>query len=301
MTDQTPSGFRAGYLAIVGRPNVGKSSLLNRIVGEKLAITSHKPQTTRHSILGIKSTDTYQIVCVDTPGIHSRGDQPMNRYLNRTARSVLGDVDLLLFVVEAGRWTQEDQMVLEAIATADLPVVLAVNKVDLHKDKEELLPFLGEMGGRHPFAEILPVSARKGSNLESLERCLVARLPEGEAIFPVDQLSDRSERFFAAELIREQLTRRFDKELPYALTVEIERFEEEGELYRIHGLVWVEKPGQKAILIGKNGEAMRDASTNARKAMERFFGCKVYLRVWVKVKKSWSSDEQALASLGYKE
>ncbi len=301
MSDPSATAFRAGFLAIVGRPNVGKSSLLNRLIGEKLAITSHKPQTTRHSILGIKNATHYQIVCVDTPGIHSRGEQPMNRYLNRTARSVLADVDLLLFVVEAGRFTAEDQKVLDAIGGGDLPVILVVNKVDLYKDKEALLPYLAEMGGRYPFAEILPVSARKGSNLESLEQRIVERLPEGEAIYPEDQLSDRSERFFAAELIREQLTRRFDKELPYALTVEIERFEEEGELYRIHGLVWVEKPGQKAILIGKNGEAMREASTKARLAMERFFGRKVYLRVWVKVKKSWSSDEQALARLGYKE
>ena len=299
--NQNTSQYRSGYLAIVGRPNVGKSSLLNRIVGEKLAITSHKPQTTRHSILGIKTTDQAQIVCVDTPGIHGRGDQPMNRYLNRTALTTLSGVDVLLFVVEAGRWMAEDEKVLKAIKESSLPVILAVNKVDLFKEKEVILPFLQEMGERHDFVEIIPVSARKSVNVDALVNRIISHLPEGEMIFPEDQLSDRSERFFAAEFIREQLTRRYDKEIPYALTVEIERFEEDGDMYRIHGLVWVEKQGQKAILIGKNGEAMRDASTNARLAMERFFGRKVYLRVWVKVKKSWSSDEAALSSLGYGE
>ncbi len=288
-----------GFCAIVGRPNVGKSTLLNHLIGQKLAITSHKPQTTRHSILGVKTRDEGQIIYVDTPGIHQRGEQPMNRYLNRTARSSLSDVDLVLFVVEALKWTDEDETVLKSISQRRLRAILAVNKVDLVKEKQRLLPFLSEIGGRYPFIEIFPVSAHKGTNLEELELKVLQQLPESDNIFPEDQLSDRSERFFAAELVREQLTRRYAKEIPYALTVEIERFEEEGDLYRINALVWVERPGQKNIIIGSGGEALKEVATQARIEMQRFFGKKVFLSVWVKVKKSWSSDENALGRLGY--
>lgn len=288
-----------GFCAIVGRPNVGKSTLLNRMIGQKLAITSHKPQTTRHSILGVKTTDTAQIIYVDTPGIHKRGDHAMNRYLNRTARSALADVDLILFVVEALRWTEEDQAVLDAISRLKIPVLLLVNKIDTVKNKDELLPYLQEISGKFDFATVIPLSARKGDNLEPLEEQVIAALPEGEPIFPEDQLTDRSERFFAAELIREQLTRRYAKEIPYALTVEIEKFEEEGNLYRIHGLIWVEREGQKNIIIGAKGEALKAVGTQARKEMEKFFDKKVFLQLWVKVKKSWSSDEGALSRLGY--
>lgn len=291
--------YRAGTVAFAGRPNVGKSTLLNRLVGERVMITSHKPQTTRHRILAIYTTPEAQIICVDTPGIHSRGDQPLNRYLNRTARGAMQDVDLLVFVVEAGSWTPEDEKALNLIKETGVPVLLALNKVDLIAEKEQLLPLLQELGSRQGFVELIPLSARNGSGVKALERAIIQRLPEGEAIFPADQISDRSERFFAAELVREQLTRRYDQEIPYALTVEIERFEQEGEMYRIHALVWVEKPGQKAILIGAGGEAMREASTLARKEMERFFGRKVYLRVWVKVRKSWASDDISLSKLGY--
>ncbi len=297
MSDQQKG--HCGFCAIVGRPNVGKSTLLNRMIGQKLAITSHKPQTTRHSILGVKTTDTAQIIYVDTPGIHKRGDHAMNRYLNRTARSALADVDLILFVVEALRWTEEDQAVLDAISHLKMPVLLLVNKIDMVKNKDELLPYLQGISGKYDFATVIPLSARKGDNLEPLESQVIAALPEGEPIFPEDQLTDRSERFFAAELIREQLTRRYAKEIPYALTVEIEKFEEEGNLYRIHGLIWVEREGQKNIIIGAKGEALKAVGTQARKEMEKFFDKKVFLQLWVKVKKSWSSDEGALSRLGY--
>ncbi|MCW8944205.1 MAG: GTPase Era [Sedimenticola sp.] len=288
-----------GYCAIVGRPNVGKSTLLNRLIGQKLAITSHKPQTTRHSILGVKTTDEGQIIYVDTPGLHKRGDHAMNRYLNRTARSALADVDMILFVVEALRWTDEDQAVLNTISRLDIPVLLLVNKVDTVKNKEELLPFLEVTANRFNFQSVIPLSARKGDNILSLEKQVITAMPEGTAYFPEDQLTDRSERFFAAELVREQLTQRYAKEIPYALTVEIEKFEQEGNLYRIHALIWVEREGQKNIIIGSKGEALKAVGTQARIEMEKFFDKKVFLQLWVKVKKSWSSDESALSRLGY--
>lgn len=292
---------RCGYVAIVGRPNVGKSTLLNRVIGQKVAITSHKAQTTRHSILGIKTTETGQIVYVDTPGIHDRADHAMNRYLNRTAKASLFEVDLIIFVVEALKWTREDEKVLDFLNKQDSPVILAVNKCDQVKSKERLLPYLQEMSRRYAFAEVIPISASKGSYVEMLEEQVLARMPEGINFFPEDQLSDRSDRFFAAELVREQLTRRYAQELPYALSVEIEQFKEEGNLYRIAAIIWVEKSSQKAIIIGKNGAALKEVSKHARIGMEKFFDKKVFLQTWVKVKKSWSSDESSLTRLGYGE
>lgn len=297
MSDQNPG--RCGYVGLVGRPNVGKSTLLNRLLGQKLAITSHKPQTTRHSILGVKTVAGGQLVYLDTPGIHERGKHAMNRYLNRTARAALADADVAVLVVEAGRWTREDELVLESLARRELPVVLAVNKVDRIKPKEKLLPYLQEAAARADFKEVIPVSARNGQQLDVLEARVLELLPRGPNYYEDDQLTDRSERFFAAELLREQLTRRYAQELPYALTVEIERFEAEGNLYRIAALVWVEREGQKNILIGAQGESMKAAAREARLEMERFFDKRVYLDVWVKVKKSWSNDESALARLGY--
>lgn len=294
-----PKNNRCGYTAIVGRPNVGKSTLLNRIIGQKLAITSHKPQTTRHSILGVKTTKAGQIVYVDTPGIHKRGNQPMNKYLNRTAKSALGDVDLLLFVVEALRWTDEDESVLNTVIKYGLNCILIVNKVDRIKDKEELLPFLAELSGRHDFSEIIPLSAMNGSNVAELESKVLEAMPEGENIYPDDQLTDRSERFFAAELVREQLTQRYAKEIPYALTVEIEKFELKKDVYHISALIWVERKGQKNIIIGKDGEALKEVATQARLEMQKLFNHKVFLKVWVKVKKSWSTDSKSLHQLGY--
>lgn len=297
MVDQIPT--RCGYVTIVGRPNVGKSTLLNRILGQKLAITSHKAQTTRHAILGIKTRPGGQILFLDTPGIHHRGDGALNRYLNRSARSAVGETDLVLLVVEALRWTPEDALALAALTAAEVPAIAVINKVDGVADKSVLLPYLEALAARYPFRELFPVSAARGDGIAALEQAVVAALPEGEFQYPEDQITDRSERFFAAELLREQLVQRYGKELPYRTTVEIERFEEVDGRYRIHALVWVERPGQKAILIGRGGEAMKATATQARLEMQKLFGCPVHLEVWVKIKKSWSSDEAALARLGY--
>ncbi|MBK1723778.1 GTPase Era [Thiocystis violacea] len=299
MAEQPSS--RCGYVAIIGRPNVGKSTLLNRILGQKLAITSHKAQTTRHSILGIKTLPEGQILFVDTPGIHQRGANALNRYLNRTARSAIAETDLVLFVVEALRWTDEDAQALDAIAQSGVPAIGVVNKVDRVEDKQSLLPFLQELAQRHAFLELIPVSATKGDQIDALERLVVRALPAGEPVFPEDQVTDRSQRFFAAELVREQLMQRYGEELPYRTSVEIERFEERDGRYQIHALIWVERPSQKGIIIGKQGEALKAAATQARLEMQKLFDCPVHLEVWVKVKKSWSSDEAAIASLGYSE
>jgi len=290
---------RCGYVAIIGRPNVGKSTLLNRILGQKLAITSHKAQTTRHALLGIKTTDAGQAVFVDTPGIHQRGGGALNRYLNRTARAAVGEVDLALLVVEAPRFTREDDQALQVATGAGVPLIAVVNKVDQAKDKQRLLPYLEALAARHPFRELVPISAAKGDQVELLERLVIDALPEGENAFPSDQLTDRPERFFAAELLREQLMHRYGEELPYQSTVEIERFEEMGGRYRVHAVVWVERPGQKGIIVGRGGQALKAAAQGARLEMQRLFACPVHLEVWVKVRKSWSSDEAALENLGY--
>ncbi len=292
---------RCGYVTIVGRPNVGKSTLLNRILGQKLAITSHKAQTTRHVILGVKTLPAGQALFIDTPGIHQRGDGALNRYLNRAARSAIGDTNLVLFVVEALRWTAEDDLALEALVNAKVPAIAVINKVDGVPDKTALLPYLQALAARYPFSALLPVSAARGTGIEALEQAVIAALPEGEPQFPEDQITDRSERFFAAELLREQLVQRYGEELPYRTTVEIERFVEDGGRYRINALIWVERAGQKAILIGHRGAAMKATATQARLEMQKLFGCPVHLEVWVKIKKSWSSDEAALAQLGYRD
>lgn len=295
------NNHHSGYAAIIGRPNVGKSTLMNQLIGQKLAITSHKPQTTRHSILGIKTLQHGQIVYLDTPGIHRRGSHAMNRYLNRTANAVLQDVDVIVFVVQAGVWNNEDELVLNQVKKSSRPIILVINKIDLVDDKESLLPYMETLGSQHDFLQVIPVSAKNGNQLDTLEENILAALPEGENIFPEDQLTDRSERFFAAELIREQLTRHYHMELPYAASVEIESFAEEPKLYRIHALIWVERQGQKNILIGNKGEALKKAGTLARQSMEKFFQKKVFLKLWVKVKKNWSDDENAIARLGYKD
>ena len=292
---------RCGTVAIIGRPNVGKSTLLNRLLGQKLAITSHKAQTTRHTILGVNTLDGGQILYVDTPGIHQRSASALNRYLNRAARAVVADVDLVLFVVEAQRFTAEDQVALAAVAEAGTPAIAAVNKVDRLADKGQLLPYLQELAGRHRFLELVPVSASRGIQTDELEQAILAALPEGENLFPPDQLTDRSERFLAAELVREQLVQRYGDELPYRTTVAIERFEEHDGRYEIHALIWVERESQKAIIVGRHGEALKGAATQARLEMQKLFDRPVHLEVWVKVKQSWSSDEAALASLGYGE
>jgi len=290
---------RCGFVGIIGRPNVGKSTLLNRLLGQRLAITSHKAQTTRHAILGIKTREDSQAIYVDTPGIHQRGRSALNRYLNRTARTTVADVDLVLFVVEVLRFTAEDAKALAAVTDAGVPTIAVINKIDRLRDKQRLLPYLQELTDRHAFLDLVPVSAANGDQVDILERLVMEALPAGEAIFPPDQLTDRPERFFAAELLREQLVRRYGDELPYHTTVEIERFEDRGDRYRINARIWVERPRQRAIVIGKGGESLKAAATQARLRMQELFGCPVHLDVWVKVKKSWSSDERALASLGF--
>jgi GTP-binding protein Era len=292
--------LRSGYVAIVGRPNVGKSTLLNRILGQKIAITSPKPQTTRHRILGIKTTPTAQTIYLDTPGLHLGGKRAMNRYLNRTAAGAIGDVDVVVFMVEGLRWTEEDEAVLERLREARQPVVLVVNKVDRLRDKTALLPHLQGLAERMAFAHIVPLSARKGSNLARLEQCLVELLPSVGHFFPEDQITDRSERFLAAELVREKLMLVLQQELPYALTVEIERFEEAPDgRRRIGAIIWVERPGQKRIVIGKDGAVLKEVGRRARLDMERLFDARVFLELWVKVKEGWSDDDRALRSLGY--
>lgn len=291
--------FRCGFVAIVGRPNVGKSTLMNRLLGQKISITSHKPQTTRHRILGIKTSEHYQVVYVDTPGVHLNAKKAVNRYMNKAATSTLSDVDVVVFVVDLARWSEEDDNVLNKLKGLDVPVLLVVNKVDKSKDKEALLPLLGDLDKRMAFAEVIPVSALKGDNVEALEKSLPAYLPPSPPFFPDDQITDRSERFLASEIVREKLMRTLGKELPYALAVEIEQFKEEKGLLTIHALIWVERDSQKKIVIGKGGSHLKLVGQQARQDMERLFGNKVFLQLWVKVKEGWSDDERALKSLGY--
>jgi GTP-binding protein Era len=293
------AAFRSGYVALVGRPNVGKSTLLNRILGQKVSITSRRPQTTRHRILGIKTEGQVQAVYVDTPGLHRGGKRAMNRYMNRAASDALQDVDVVVFVVEGTRWTDEDEMVLEKVRQVPCPVILAINKIDRMADKQVLLPHLQELAKRMDFAHIIPLSAKLGSQVAELERVVESMLPESTPFYPEDQVTDRSLRFMAAELVREKLFRKLGQELPYGLTVEIEQFKEEEGLYRINALIWVERGSQKAIVIGKQGALLREVGREARLDMEQAFGQKVFLELWVKVKEGWSDDERALRSLGY--
>lgn len=290
---------RCGYVAIVGRPNVGKSTLLNHILGQKISITSRKPQTTRHQVLGIKTQDQYQIIFVDTPGLHKDADKAINRYMNRAASSAIKDVDLVVFVVDRTAWTEEDAMVLEQIERAGRPAMLVVNKVDLLADKADLLPHLQMLAGKSDFAAILPVSALQKHNVAELETEILKFLPESGYFFPEDQITDRSQRFLAAEIVREKIMRQLGEEIPYAITVEIEAFAQEGEVLHISAVIFVERKGQKKILIGEKGSRLRSIGSDARRDMELLFDSKVMLRLWVKVKSGWSDDERALRSLGY--
>jgi GTP-binding protein Era len=290
---------RCGYVAIVGRPNVGKSTLLNHILGQKISITSRKPQTTRHQVLGIKTEDQHQIIFVDTPGLHKDAGKAINRYMNRAASSAIKDVDLVVFVVDRTAWTEEDAMVLEQIQRAGLPTMLVINKVDLLADKAELLPHLQVLADKSDFAAILPVSALHKHNVAELEAEILKLLPESKHFFPEDQITDRSQRFLAAEIVREKIMRQLGDELPYAITVEIEEFAQEGEVLHISAVIFVERKGQKKILIGEKGSRLRSIGTDARRDMELLFDSKVMLRLWVKVKSGWSDDERALRSLGY--
>ncbi len=291
--------MKAGFVALVGRPNVGKSTLLNHLVGQKISITSRRPQTTRHRIHGIKTTEAGQAVFVDTPGIHASDKRAMNRYLNKTAGAAFGDVDLVVWLIDRAAWLPEDELVLQRIQAAGTPVILAINKIDRIEDKDQLLPFLQAAAEQHDFAAMVPLSALKGSNLEVLERAIMDLLPEGELIFPEEQVTDRPMRFMAAEVIREKLLRSLGQEVPHALTVEIEQYKQDGALTRISALIWVERQGQKAIVIGKQGEVLKKVGERARHDLERMLEGKVFLQLWVKVREGWSDDERALRSLGY--
>lgn len=293
------SESKCGYIAIVGRPNVGKSTLLNVILGQKVSITSDKPQTTRSQILGIKTVDSVQAIYIDTPGLHKAERNAMNRYMNKLASSVILDADVIVFMIEATRWDDEDQLVLDRLQNAKAPVILAINKVDKIKDKNQLLPIIEKLQTKYHFAQIIPISAAKNKNVEEFESEIMQLLPEGPHLFPDDQITDRNERFQVAEIIREKVIRSTGQEVPYSTTVEIESIENEEKLLRISAIIWVEREGQKPIIIGKDGERLKKIGTTARMDIEKLFEKKIFLRLWVKVKDSWTDDERALKSLGY--
>ncbi|WP_082868944.1 GTPase Era [Oleiphilus sp. HI0125] len=292
---------RCGYVAIVGRPNVGKSTLMNHILGQKLSITSRRPQTTRHQILGIKTNGANQAVYVDTPGLHLKEHKAINRYMNKAASSSLTDVDVVVFVVDRTYWTDDDDLVLEKLQNVCAPVILCINKVDRTKDKGGLLPYLQEISKKGEFQDIVPISAKQGHNVEQLESLIEELLPESMHYFPDSQVTDKSQRFLAAELVREKIMRQLGEELPYSVTVEIEEFKQKRNILHISALILVERSGQKKIVIGDKGEQIKIIGRDARKDMERMFDSKVMLNLWVKVKGGWSDDERALKSLGYRD
>lgn len=292
---------RCGLIAIVGRPNVGKSTLMNNILGQKISITSKKPQTTRHRILGIHTEENEQVVYVDTPGLHKEEKRAINKLMNRAASSALGDVEMVLFVVEAMKWHDDDEMVLNKIIRSKKPCVLLINKVDEIKNKEDLMPFLQMVSAKHKFEEIIPISAEKGTNIEPIKETVLKFLPENPFFFPEDHVTDRTSRFMAAEIVREKLMRFMGEELPYSATVEIEQFKWDEKIWRINALILVEREGQKKMVIGKKGEKLKVIGRDARQDLENLLEEKVYLELWVKVKSGWADDERALRSLGYGE
>ncbi|HEX9627851.1 MAG TPA: GTPase Era [Acidiferrobacterales bacterium] len=291
--------FRCGFVALIGRPNAGKSTLLNRLVGQKVSITSRRPQTTRHRILGIHNESGAQIVYVDTPGLHAGEGNTMNRYMNRAATGSVEGVDVVVLMITARGWTAADEPALGVARRQRCPVILAINKIDRLENRTALLPLIEGSRARLAFAEIVPLSAQTGEGVDELARCLRRYLPEQPAHFPDDQISDRSDRFMAGELVREQIFRGYGQEVPYAAAVEIAQFKEEPKLIRIEAVIWVEKTGQKAILIGKGGSRLKEVGRRARLAMQKQFGRKVHLELWVKVRAGWADDVRTLRSLGY--
>jgi GTP-binding protein Era len=269
------------------------------LLKQKISITSRKPQTTRHRILGINTTEAGQAIYMDTPGMHDSEKRALNRYLNRTADTTLLGVDVVVWLIDGLSWHEYDEVIFKKLEQAGLPVILAVNKVDKVKDKDAILAFFAEAQHRFPFEHLIPISALKGTNLDQLENAVMQLLPEGELIYPEDQITDRPERFLCAEIVREKLTRRLGDELPYALTVEIERYEEKPEITKIYAIIWVERSTQKNIVIGKEGEMLKKVGTDARHDIEKLIGQKVYLQLWVKIKKGWSDNERALQNLGF--
>ncbi|MDC7808069.1 GTPase Era [Luteimonas sp BLCC-B24] len=299
MTESSATPHHAGFVAVIGRPNVGKSTLVNALVGAKVSIVSNRPQTTRHRLLGIATFPEGQLLLVDTPGIHREQKRAMNRIMNRAARGALEGVDAALLVVVAGRWDEEDGLAFDALREAGVPVVLVVNQVDRIKDKTTLLPYLQTVTEGREFAGVVPLSALKRKGLEQLVSTVLPLVPAQDALYGEDEITDKSQRFLAGELVREQLMRQLGNELPYATTVEIESFTVDGSMLRIGAVIWVEREGQKAIVIGKAGSRLKEISTKARLGMERLFDAKVFLETWVRVREGWSDDEAALKALGY--
>lgn len=291
--------MKSGFVAIIGRPNVGKSTLINDFLGEKISITSPKPQTTRWQILGIKTYGDTQIIYIDTPGLHREQKKAVNRYMNRVAQSVIADADAIVFMIEASVWNREDETVLKKIKETDKPVILVMNKIDLLKDKSELLHTIDKLKNKHTFIHIIPISARDKENIDLLEKEISQLLPVGPALFPEDQVTDKTIRFQVAEIIREKLIQATEQELPYTTSVEIEKFEQQEKLTEISAIIWVERHGQKVIVIGKGGALLKKIGMKARREIETLLSTKVFLRLWVKVKADWRDDEKALRSLGY--
>lgn len=297
----TKTTQHCGFVAIVGRPNVGKSTLLNQLLGQKVSITSRKAQTTRHRIIGIDTQDNDQIIYIDTPGLHIEEKRAINRLMNRAASSSIGDVELVIFVVEGTHWNDDDEMVANKLKDCKCPVLLVINKIDNVIDKTQLLPHIQEISQKVNFLDVVPISAEKGDGIDIIKKIVKTHLPEGEHHFPEDYITDRSQRFMASEIIREKLMRFLGDELPYSVTVEIEQFkvDERNGMYRINGLILVERDGQKKMVIGNKGEKIKKIGIEARKDMQTFFDNKVHLELWVKVKAGWADDERALRSLGY--
>ncbi len=297
----SPENQHCGFVAIVGRPNVGKSTLLNRILGQKISITSRKPQTTRHRIMGVDTEGDYQAIYVDTPGLHIEEKRAINRLMNRAANSSLSDVNLVFFLVDGTLWTKDDEMVLTKLQKSNFPVVLCVNKVDNVQDRNEVMLHMMDMSKKMDFVDVVPISAKHGKNIDVLRKHVREHLPKATHHFPEEYVTDRSQRFMASEIVREKLMRFTGEELPYSVTVEIERFDYNPETdgFHINALILVERSGQKKMVIGKGGEKIKTIGREARLDMEELFGRKVYLETWVKVKSGWADDERALRSLGY--
>lgn len=295
--------YRSGFVALIGRPNAGKSTLLNRLLGQKLAITSRRPHTTRHQLLGIHTTKDYQMVFVDTPGMHDGKQNSMNRYINRTARASLLGVDAVVVLISPRGWTDADRSVLEAATREGVPVIVAINKIDTLEDRESLLPLLSETSDMFgdSVKEVVPISALKGDNLDRLEQALLSYLPLQPALFPEDQVTDRSLRFMASEFVREQIFRQLGQEVPHATAVSIESWKDEPKLVHIEAIIWVERSGQKAIIIGKKGARLKEIGSEARKNLQELVGKKINLQLWVKVRENWRDNEAVLRNLGFGE
>ena len=291
--------FQSGSIAVVGRPNVGKSTLVNELIGQKLSITSHRPQTTRHRINAIDTQKLYQMVFVDTPGIHIGNNKAINSYMNRAASSSFNEVDIIIWIVEVFKWTKEDARVLEHLSKVNIPVLLCINKIDKASIVEKILPFLESLGEKFQADEVFPISAFNRSDVKKLRNLILKYLPEQEAIYDEEYITDRSQKFVISEFIREKLMRNLSNELPYDITVEIEKFELDGKLYRIAARIFVDKDSQKSIVIGQNGGMLKKIGQESRESIEGFLEAKVFLELWVKVRQGWSDDKRALASLGY--